>query len=453
MVKKSDSWSSVLAQLQMSFPSSIFNTFLVNTRLVSQQDSHFIVGCKSTFHRSYLEKNLHEEVKRVVDTVFQVDCVLVFEILPEEEKKIPAKSVEDDLFSVAEAPKINFTDYLVRAHLRPDFSFETYAVSTSNELAYAAAQAVSRSPGVAYNPLFLYGGVGVGKTHLMQAIGYELLRSQAGTKIIYCMGEEFTNEIITAIHQKDTKRFKDRYRNVDLLLVDDIQFIAGKTTVQEEFFHTFNALHRLGKQIVLTSDRSPHEIAKLEERILSRFEAGMIIDIQQPNFELRTAILLIKARAKNINLSMEIAKLISDRIDSPRKLEGFLSRIIAESQLKKVPITPEFIQSLLGAQHEIPIQKNIASYKDVIMAAIEHYQISLSDLKGERRTKNLAQARQLIMYLLRTELNLAYEEIGGLLGGRDHSTIIHGVDKIKDQLESSPQLQEGLLSIKRRVWG
>jgi chromosomal replication initiator protein DnaA len=233
--------------------------------------------------------------------------------------------------------------------LRSDYTFETFAVSTTNEMAHAAATAVSQRPGTAYNPLFLYGGVGVGKTHLMHAIAHNILKQSSTTKIIYCSGEEFTNEIVTAIRNKNALKFKDKYRNAQVLMIDDIQFIAGKNTVQEEFFHTFNALTQQAHQVILTSDRPPHEINLLEDRLRSRFEAGLMVDIQQPSFELRTAILLIKAKANHLSIPMEMAKHIASRVDSARKIEGLIKRLKSAIELQHKELSNELIESILVA--------------------------------------------------------------------------------------------------------
>jgi len=267
------------------------------------------------------------------------------------------------------------------------------------------------------------------------------------------MGEDFTNEIIDAIQTKTTREFKKRYRTVRVLLIDDIQFIAGKNAVQEEFFHTFNALWRAGGQIVLTSDRKPDEIAKLQDRLRSRFEGGLTIDIQQPNFELRTAILLIKAQQRRVELPMDVAQLIAGNITSTRRLEGFLLRLITESQTKNEPVTPDLASALLGHVNEVSVPRRLVKPREVMSAVASHFNLKLSELTGPRRAKPIVVPRQILMYLLRKQLKLPLMEIGRLLGDRDHTTIMHGVDKITRLLPESEDLRVDIVGIKQRLYG
>jgi len=320
-------------------------------------------------------------------------------------------------------------------------------------MAHAAAMAVAQSPAKAYNPLFLYGGVGVGKTHLMQAIANAVLRKNRRAKIIYCMGEEFTNEIVNAIREKTTKEFKEKYRSARLLMVDDIQFIAGKTAVQEEFFHTFNAIWRVGGQIVLTSDRRPEEISKLEDRLRSRFEGGLIIDIQPPDFELRTAILLIKAQQKKIKLPMDIAQLIASNIISTRKLEGFLIRLMTEVETKKEPLTPELVKAILGQTNDMIAPQKLVKPKEILSAVANFFDLRLAEITGPKRDKKIALARQIVMYLLRNDLKTSLMDIGRLLGDRDHTTVMYGVEKITQLLPTSEDLRVNIVGIRKKLYG
>lgn len=341
-----------------------------------------------------------------------------------------------------------------RARIRLEFSFESFAVSPTNEVAYAAATAVAKNPGRAYNPLFLYGGVGVGKTHLMQAIAQEIIKKNPATALIYCMGEEFTNEIIEAIRNKRTGAFKKYYRSSEVLLIDDVQFIAGKNTVQEEFFHTFNAVQRNGGQIVLISDRPPHEIQLLEDRLRSRFEGGLTIDIQEPNFELRTAILLIKSQQLNSAIPMDVAQLVAANITSTRKLEGFLARLVAEAKLRQQSITMEMAQSLLGTPTERPTEaKPIVRPKEIVEVVAQHFNLKQGQIRGTARIRPILLPRQLAMYLLRQELNLPFVEIGQMFGGKDHSTVMHSVRKMSHLLSESEELRLELSSIRKKLYG
>jgi chromosomal replication initiator protein len=338
-----------------------------------------------------------------------------------------------------------------RIRLKPSFSFDNFAVSSSNEMAYAASKAVVREPGKAYNPLFFYGGVGVGKTHLMQAIAQEAIKKNQQIKILYCTGEEFTNEIIEAIQGKKTSLFRRKFRLVPLLLIDDIQFIAGKNTVQEEFFHTFNAILQEGGQIILTSDRPPSEIQKLEERLASRFEAGLLVDIQEPNFELRTAILLIKSKTLNLKIPMDVAQMVAAKITSTRQLEGALIRIKAYMQAQEDPITPDTIANML----QFDIQKSSISKKlnprEVISQVAHYFNLKASQIKGKERHQFIVLPRQIAMYLLRTDSNYSLVEIGRFFGNRDHTTVIHAVDKINKLLAVSEEVRFNVSSLRKNL--
>lgn len=357
----------------------------------------------------------------------------------------------EDLFSESTMTSIlaDRIDLIARKiGLRTDYTFEQFAVSTSNEMAHAAATAVAKRPGEAYNPLFLYGGVGVGKTHLMHAIGNYLLPQNSQLRIIYCSGEEFTNEIVSAIQTKQARIFKQKYRNADLLLIDDIQFIAGKNAVQEEFFHTFNALIKQQKQVVLTSDKPPQEIALLEDRLRSRFQAGLMIDIGQPSFELRTAIVLVKARNHNLNLNMDMARHIATTVDSARKIEGIITSIRSEVELKEKPISDELIKEVLKSEIAFKSQPILAKPSDVIKTVAHHYQLKQSQLRGKKRTKNVVTARHVAMFILKEDLGLALVEVGRWFSDRDHTTVLHAVNKIQENLEENQQLQRDMAEIR-----
>lgn len=335
-----------------------------------------------------------------------------------------------------------------KAGLRADYTFETFAVSTTNEMAHAAAQAVSNQPGTAYNPLFIYGGVGVGKTHLMHAVGINILKKQPDARVLYCTGEDFTNEIVHAIQTKKSMVFKEKFRTVDILLIDDVQFIAGKNTVQEEFFHTFNTITKRAGQIILTSDRPPSEIALLEDRLRSRFEAGLMVDIQQPSFELRSAILLIKANAMNIKLPMELAQVIATRIDSARKLEGIIKSIKSEVELKHRAITPELIDELCKVEGEKPVQRLRVKPTDVIKTVADFYQLKQSELRGKVRVKSIVKARHIAMYFLKEDLKLPYMEVGRWFSNRDHTSAIHALRKVTEDMQHDQELRKEMQTLR-----
>lgn len=447
-MEKTTLWKNILGELELTVTRGTFQAFFFQTQLVELKDNVATITCPSSYLRDLIEKRYYSLLKNLLDQKTAANNSLVF-IVRRSEVKPPKTSAFGPLFE----KETEIEEACQQAHLKTDFTFENFCVSSSNHMAYAAAQAVVKKPGTSYNPLFLYGGVGVGKTHLMQAIGQAVLAKNPARRVLYCTGEEFTNEIIEAIRERNTKFFKSRYRGVDVLLMDDIQFIAGKTTVQEEFFHTFNILYREGRQIVLTSDRLPPEIAKLEARLRSRFEGGLIIDIQLPDFELRTAILLTKAKTYGLALPMDLAKLVAANIEDTRRLEGFLRRLLTEIETKKIPITPELVTQLLGGGNNEETKKKAVTFKEVIEKVASFYQLKIVQLKGPKRDRPIAVPRQILMYLLRADLNLTLEEVGEILGGRDHTTIIHGVEKITNLLPLSEKIREEVRVIRESLSG
>jgi chromosomal replication initiator protein len=458
-MKADQLWKTVLSDLEVSLSRGNFMTWIFPTRLVKIQQINgrrqiAEIACKSAYHRQFIEERYLGQIKDALDRITKRKNEIVF-VIRDFSAEEPLTTVDGPLFQ-KETPslELQYQEAFLRARLREDFTFETFAVSSSNEMAHAAARAVSKSPGEAYNPLFLYGGVGVGKTHLTQAIGHAVLRQDPDSALIYCTGEEFTNEIINAIRRKETYPFKKKYRSAKLLLIDDAQFIAGKTAVQEEFFHTFNAILQEKGQIVLVSDQLPHEIVGLEDRLRSRFEGGLTIDIQQPNFELRTAILLIKAKNLDVELPIELAKLIAANIESARRLEGFLARLSTEAKLRNQEISEALVRGLIGTVNENEVSSiPPVRPKEVLKAVAGHYNIAMSALEGPRRSKSLVGPRHLAMYMLRSYHHLPLEEIGNLLGGRDHTTVMHAVEKITKTLSESEQLRVELVSIKKKIYG
>ena len=335
--------------------------------------------------------------------------------------------------------------------LNPKYTFETFVTGKSNQLAHAASVSVAENPGRGYNPLFLYGGVGLGKTHLMHAIGHRILASHPEMRVLYVSSEKFTNELINSIRDGHPERFRDKYRTIDVLMVDDIQFISGKTSTQEEFFHTFNALHDAGKQIILSSDRPPKEVEKLEERLRSRFEWGLITDIQAPDLETRIAILRKKAMVDQIDVPNDVMFSIANRIDTNiRELEGALTRVVAYASLTKQPVTTELVAEALkdlfpaGGQREVTleiIQEIVASY----------FQIPVDDLHSKKRSRNIAFPRQIAMYLCRELTESSLPSIGQFFGGRDHTTVLHAYDKIKTEKETDDKLGKILTELVARI--
>lgn len=468
-------WNTALADLENSFSPGTFSTWIKPLRIREIKvvgDDHLMITfvCPNTFHIRMIEDRYYALIKEALDRITKKKNNLQFEI------KIintePQKMVKESLGGVGAEPQGKmatpqtlfqsqpysqpmqhhqdqvFRSSLHRAGLREDYTFETFAVSTSNEMAHAAAIAVSQNPGTAYNPLFLYGGVGVGKTHLMQAIGNNILRKNADTSIYYTTGEQFTNEIVAAIQQKKTIQLKQKFRTYKILLVDDIQFLAGKTSVQEEFFHTFNAITPAGGQIILTSDRPPHEINPLEDRLKSRFEAGLIVDIQQPTFELRTAIILIKAKKLGLQVPMDLAQKIASEVESTRKLEGILVKLHSEISLFHRELTPDLVSTMLGKTEQTEFPQNTIRPAEVIKTVANHFHVSTAALKGPSRVKHLIEARHVAMYILHNQLKVQLEEVGGMFGGRDHTSVLHASNKIRDLIVTDETTRTNVNAIK-----
>lgn len=452
-------WHEVLESIKVAVSPPIFSTWLSQTFLHSltlkENDRYFVeIGCPNTFVRTTIEQRYFGLIQDSLVKAVKKPCDLIFVIAqkPEGANWIPSKEVTPaPLFEESPEDEI-FTNKLAYARLRPSFTFNNFAVSSSNQMAWAAAEAVASQPGTAYNPLFLWGGVGVGKTHLMNAVGHTIIKDNPNAKILACTGEDFTNDIIMGIRNKSTQAFREKYRKLTALFVDDIQFIAGKDTVQEEFFHTFNAITSAGGQVILTSDRPPSEISKLEERLRSRFEAGLIVDIAPPDFELRCAIVEIKAKEKNLDLTNELIQIIASNLESARKIQGYLVKLSSEVQLKRIPLTEENIKGLLGRglDENFVKRKNLTSDK-VIDTVATHFSIGKRALMGQARSRMIARPRQILMYLLRTELGLPLEEVGRLVGGRDHSTVIHAVEKITELATMDVHTREDLLGIKNSL--
>lgn len=450
-------WKSVLSELELSVSKATFQTHFAHSILVSFVDGVATIGFTSPLMRTLVETRYYSLVKSVLDHQAKQNTSLVFIIVPKKETLDPASA--GPLFTQAFGKQeVSISSVARRLHIHPEFTFEGFAVSTTNQMAYAAATAVAKNPGTAYNPLFFYGGVGVGKTHLMHAIANRLLATRPGMRIVYCMGEEFLNEIVEAIQTKSARQFKQKYRSAQLLLVDDVQFIAGKQTAQEEFFHTFNAVHREGGQIILTSDRPPSEISRLEDRLRSRFEGGLTVDVAAPDFELRVAIANIKAEALGLPVPPEAAQLIAANITDTRAIEGFLRRLTTEVATRHVAVTAELVSSLLNVKNKgngIVLPEKSAkrvSPQEILDSVAAYFGIKTTALKGTKRNRPIARPRQVFMYLCRTELGLTHEDIGGSLGGRDHTTVMHGVETITRELSTNIRLREAVEGIKQKLW-
>jgi chromosomal replication initiator protein len=446
-------WGNILESVKVAVSEATYKTWISQSHLaaLTKAGDRFIaqIGCNSSFVKATLESRYFGMLQDELAKELGSKCDLLF--LVKTNTRLSDDSLTTPLFETRiSSSKEEFEEGLRRSNIRQAFSFENFAVSSSNQMAHAAAEAVSRDPGNAYNPLFIWGGVGVGKTHLMSAVGYKLLEADPSASVYLCTGEQFTNDIVEGIRSKTTPKVRAKYRKLKVLLVDDIQFIAGKDTVQEEFFHTFNTVTGAGGQVIMTSDRPPTEIAKLEERLRSRFEAGLIVDIAPLDFELKCAICMIKAKERGVELTSELVTLIAGNAISARQVEGHLVKIIAESRLKNVPITDSLAKSLLG-KNEVDTVGSRTTAEDVIKATCKYFTILKRDLLGPKRARPIARPRQILMYFLRTELNLPLEEVGRLIGGRDHTTVMHAVDKISTLASSDVRIREDIVGIKNSL--
>lgn len=426
----SASWQAFLAQaLEEQLLSPVIVSLLKQVHVSHMDTNPIRVICPNTGASTFLNKN-KEKIVKAFKAIEGKDVDFAFTV---EEKGIKKeKNISPDLLTY----KPSLEEVLLKVRLQPRYTFDSFAVSGSNSLAYAAAQSVAKNPGKSYNPLFFWGGVGVGKTHLAHAIGRKILEDNHEKQVFCAAGDMFTNELIESIKEKKTAQFRKKYRKLDLLIIDDVQFIAGKEAVQEEFFHTFNSIVSKGGQIILTSDKPPHHIKNLEDRLRSRFSGGLIVDIKEPDFELRSAILLIKAREKGIFLPIECAKIIAENITDTRALEGTLLTLHAKSFETGSEITLDMVEEYFSGKTQKeakPIRERSAP-SDIIRVICAYYNIKQTHLKSAIRTETVATARQLVMYILRNYLHLTLESIASILKRKDHTTIIHGITKIEKML-------------------
>lgn len=446
-------WQAVLGELELSLTKANFTTWFKNTAVSFVDGEKVIVGVPNTFTKAWLENKYHQSILKTLQKIIGghiKEVVYRVELVKPQTGKtdVPAATTAVRVAApvvASEAPANKFG-------LNPKYTFPSFVVGKNNELAHAAAQAVSKNPGKStYNPLFIYGGVGLGKTHLLQGIGHALLEADPNKKVLYTTSEKFTNDYVQAIRSRTTERFKQTYRSPDLLLIDDVQFMAAKDGTQQEFFHTFNDLHQADKQIVMTSDRPPKAIPALEQRLLSRFEWGMIADISQPDYETRIAILKAKCAEKGLELDQEIINHIAIVIQNNiRELEGALNKIIAYEQFQHAQVSLDLVKRILES-HVVSGRKS-ATPKQLINTVAAFYDLKLDELLGQSREKRLAFPRQIVMYLMRKELESSYPAIGHELGGRDHTTAMHAFLKITREVETSDRLKQDIEQIKQRLY-
>ncbi len=434
-------WIDVLNLIKVELTEVSFNTWLKTIKPMQLTDDTIILAAPNEFTKGILEGRYLDLIKNAVSQITSNDYNVKFTI-PGENIEIPDEDFSFDVLDLNE-----------KAQLNPKYTFDTFVIGNSNRFAHAASLAVAEAPAQAYNPLFIYGGVGLGKTHLMHAIGHYILSQSSDLKVVYVSSEKFTNELINSIRDDRNNEFRNKYRNVDILLVDDIQFIAGKESTQEEFFHTFNALHDANKQIIISSDRPPKEIPTLEDRLRSRFEWGLITDIQAPDLETRIAILKKKAKVENIDVPNDVMLYIATQIRSNiRELEGALIRVVAYSSLTNKKVNAELAEEAL---------KDIISndgYEEITVDLIkrivsQEFNIKIEDFNSRKRTKAIAYPRQIAMYLTRELTDFSLPKIGDEFGGRDHTTVIHAYDKIENDMENSEEFTNKINSIMNKLKG
>lgn len=445
-------WQAALGELQLQVTPDIYEMYLQPTRFMAYEDGTFLIAVPNGFVKDWLDLRLNRVVKKTLRHIFDREVEIKYSVQPqplrEAEQPSPAPLLETTSQGAAIPPAF-------ASSANPDqgltlvagYTFDTFIVGSNNRLAHAASVAVGDKPGGRYNPLFIYSGVGLGKTHLMHAIAHRC--RQNGYKAVYVSCEMFTNEMVTAIRTNTQEQFRAKYRTSDVLLVDDVQFLAGKPSTQEELFHTFNALHEAGKQVVLACDRPPKAMSTLENRLRSRFEWGLITDIQAPDLETRQAILEAKCASHGIALSSALLERIAALVPTNiRELEGALTKVVAHANLNGVHLTPERIESILADM--VPLKAQMTP-QEVVGVVARHFAVGLDELASPSRKREIVQARQVAMYLLRNELDLSYANTGALFGGRDHATVMHSVDKIEGLLQSDDTMQSTVESLRAQI--
>ncbi|HEY8168300.1 MAG TPA: chromosomal replication initiator protein DnaA [Candidatus Limnocylindrales bacterium] len=438
-------WRAALGELQVSLSQANFETWLKDTALVDVTDTTFTIAVPNGFAKDWLETRYRSLISQTLARVVGYNVQLAFEV----------REMAPEADEVAEPVRLEpgrVGGEGAAASLSQRYTFSTFIVGSANRLAHAASLSVAERPGHAYNPLFLYGGVGLGKTHLMHAIGNQVIARFPRKRVVYATSEKFTNEFITSIQQGRIDDFRARYRKIDLLLIDDIQFIADKERTQEEFFHTFNAIHEDGKQIVLSSDRPPKAILTLEERLRSRFEWGLIADLTAPDLETRIAILRAKAEENGVPIGQDVLEFIARKVVSNiRELEGALNRIVAYASMGAMPITIDLAQAVLSNVLYNPKRRSVTTER-IALAVSEFYGVDLDTLRGQKRDKAIVLPRQVAMYLMRNETDVSLLRIGAELGGRDHSTVLHACDKIDRASQENEDLRRDIAAVRELIY-
>ena len=445
-------WSSVLSYAKETINPQTFERWFAPCRAKALSKKSFIVEVPNVFHQNWMSEHYGPVIQEILQKSFDEPPKLEIHINPELEI-VPKDSAVSTTQSEQRAlrPMANYISNDNGGTLNPRYTFENFVEGPSNGFARAGALAVAQAPGKAYNPLFIYGGVGLGKTHLMQAICHYLLGRNRRAKVYYTSSEIFTNQLIDSLQNRTIEAFRRKYRTMNALMIDDIHFLSGKVQTQEEFFHTFNTLHDHGAQIVVSADRPPKELKAVADRLVSRFEWGLVVDLQAPNFETRVAIIRKKAEFENIEFPDDLSYFIANRVRSNvRQLEGALTRVVSYGSLMGYPLSVSLAESVL--EDVLVYEEGLTISTDSIQKVVaEHFDIRVADLKGNRKPKNIAQPRMIGMYLCREMTNFSLQDIGDAFGGRDHSTIIHGHRTIRARIQTDPKLKMLVATLKKKV--
>ena len=450
-MRDSELWQAVLGEIELSVSRGSFMTWFKNTQLLKRTDDGLVVGVANVFIKHQLESKFNDLVVQTLAKNGVTNVKGEYKI----HSRIEPKTIGDDPELFVTSPtvlksQVSSLTHAYRQGLNERYTFDNFVVGSGNELAYAACQGIAAQPGTKYNPLFLYGGVGIGKTHLIQAVGNAVLAHNRHARVVYVSTEQFVQEFVDALRYKKNTDFADFYRGADVLIVDDVQFLAGKEKIQEEFFHTFNALHQANKQIIISSDKLPRDIPTLEERLRSRFVGGMTIDMQTPDFETRCAILQTKAQHHNVELPPDVAEFLATNVQTNiRELEGALNQLLAFCEMRDLSPSLEIATGLLGPLKNRP--KHLSA-RQVVERTARHFQIPMDDILGPKRDKDIVVPRQVAMYMLRSELHLSFPKIAHELGRKDHTTAIHSVDKIEKESALDTNIRRAITEIKERLY-
>jgi chromosomal replication initiator protein len=452
-------WQAVLGEIELSVSRGNFVTWFKNTELIRSKDDVVVVGVPNIFVKNQLERKFNELVVEVLEKngvkPQKVEYRIHTGIALSDRLNEPLQAAGDGLqltpSELRPRPSISNVTHSYRQGLNSRYTFDNFVVGAGNELAYAACQAIASSPGTKYNPLFLYGGVGIGKTHLIQAAGNAVLAAKPGARIIYASTEQFVQEFVDALRfKKNASDFAGFYRAADVLIVDDIQFLAGKEKIQEEFFHTFNALYQANKQIIMSSDKPPKDIPTLEERLRSRFAWGMTIDMQTPDFETRCAILQTKAGSQELDLPRDVVEFLATRVQNNiRELEGALNQLLAFCEMRGVEPDIRIVTTMFEGAKGRP--KHISA-RAIIERTARHFHVSIEDILGPKRDKDIVVPRQVAMYMLRSELHLSFPKIAHELGRKDHTTAIHSIEKIQREMSYDGAIRQNVNELKERLY-